>query len=105
MLRIKIDSIYLELVANSLHFILFIQNAGVGRYTASAIASIAYKERVGLVDGNVVRVLSRLCRIGAEVESKVLYEICVGYLEIILLEFIPVESFKIHHISLILIGR
>ena len=49
-----------------------IQNIGVGRYTASAIASIAYRERVGLVDGNVARVLSRLCRIGAEIESKVL---------------------------------
>lgn len=91
------------MIANSIHFILFTQNAGVGRYTASAIASIAYKERVGLVDGNVARVLSRLCRIGAEVESKVLYEICVVNLKI----FIPVESFKIHNqlIGLILIGR
>ena len=94
------------MVANSQYFILFIQNAGVGRYTASAIASIAYKERVGLVDGNVARVLSRLCRIGAEVESKVLYEICVVNLEI-WVDFIPVESFKIHNqlIGLILIGR
>lgn len=33
---------------------------GVGRYTAGAIASIAYGERAELVDGNVVRVLSRL---------------------------------------------
>lgn len=33
---------------------------GVGRYTAGAIASIAYGESVGLVDGNVARVLSRL---------------------------------------------
>jgi len=32
---------------------------GVGRYTASAIASIAFHERVGVVDGNVVRVMSR----------------------------------------------
>ena len=52
-----------------------IKTTGVGRYTASAIASIAYKERVGLVDGNVARVLSRLCRIGAAVESKVLRRI------------------------------
>lgn len=34
--------------------------AGVGRYTAGAIASIAYGETAELVDGNVVRVLSRL---------------------------------------------
>lgn len=33
---------------------------GVGRYTAGAIASIAYDEPAELVDGNVVRVLSRL---------------------------------------------
>ncbi len=33
---------------------------GVGEYTAAAIASIAYGEAVAAVDGNVVRVLSRL---------------------------------------------
>ncbi len=33
---------------------------GIGRYTAGAIASIAYGEAVGLVDGNVARVLARI---------------------------------------------
>jgi len=33
---------------------------GVGRYTAAAIASIAYGEPVAVVDGNVERVLSRM---------------------------------------------
>ncbi|MBX3202246.1 MAG: A/G-specific adenine glycosylase [Labilithrix sp.] len=33
---------------------------GVGRYTAGAIASIAFEEPVGLVDGNVARVFARL---------------------------------------------
>jgi A/G-specific adenine glycosylase len=33
---------------------------GVGRYTAGAIASIAFEEPVGLVDGNVARVLARV---------------------------------------------
>jgi A/G-specific adenine glycosylase len=33
---------------------------GIGRYTAAAIASIAYGEPVAVVDGNVERVLSRL---------------------------------------------
>lgn len=47
---------------------------GVGRYTAAAIASIAYNEKVGLVDGNVVRVLARLRLIGAQIESKVVNE-------------------------------
>ena len=33
---------------------------GIGRYTAGAIASIAFEEPVGLVDGNVARVLARI---------------------------------------------
>ncbi|MFK7759700.1 MAG: A/G-specific adenine glycosylase [Phycisphaerales bacterium] len=33
---------------------------GIGRYTAGAIASIVFREREPLVDGNVVRVLQRL---------------------------------------------
>jgi A/G-specific adenine glycosylase len=33
---------------------------GIGRYTAAAVASIAYGEPVAVVDGNVKRVLARL---------------------------------------------
>src|SRR5438046_2040566 len=33
---------------------------GIGRYTAGAIASIAYRQREPIVDGNVARVLARL---------------------------------------------
>lgn len=33
---------------------------GIGPYTAAAIASFAYKEKVAVVDGNVYRVLARL---------------------------------------------
>lgn len=36
------------------------QLPGIGRYTAAAIASIAFDERVAVLDGNVMRVLSRL---------------------------------------------
>jgi len=47
---------------------------GVGRYSANAIASIAYSECVGVLDGNVKRVLARLfdvqeCIDGAETEK------------------------------------
>lgn len=38
---------------------------GIGKYTAGAISSIAFKEAVPVVDGNVVRVLSRLKAISA----------------------------------------
>jgi A/G-specific adenine glycosylase len=34
---------------------------GIGRYTAAAIASIAFGEAVAVVDGNVERVLQRVC--------------------------------------------
>ena len=42
---------------------------GVGRYTAAAVASIAYGEVGGVVDGNVIRVLARIRCIGGEVGS------------------------------------
>ncbi|PIK59733.1 hypothetical protein BSL78_03305, partial [Apostichopus japonicus] len=42
---------------------------GVGKYTACAIASICSGEPVGVVDGNVIRVLSRLRCIGADVSQ------------------------------------
>ncbi|XP_049735083.1 adenine DNA glycosylase isoform X1 [Elephas maximus indicus] len=42
---------------------------GVGRYTAGAIASIAFGQATGIVDGNVVRVLCRVRAIGADPSS------------------------------------
>ncbi|KAG0319644.1 hypothetical protein BGZ99_004975 [Dissophora globulifera] len=42
---------------------------GIGRYTAGAIASQAYNVPAELVDGNVIRVLSRLRAIGGDVKS------------------------------------
>ncbi|XP_017506229.2 adenine DNA glycosylase isoform X1 [Manis javanica] len=42
---------------------------GVGRYTAGAIASIAFGQITGVVDGNVVRVLCRVRAIGADPSS------------------------------------
>jgi A/G-specific adenine glycosylase len=42
---------------------------GVGPYTAAAIASIAFGERVAVVDGNVFRVLSRIFGIDTDILS------------------------------------
>jgi A/G-specific adenine glycosylase len=39
---------------------------GMGAYSAGAVASIAFGERVPVVDGNVVRVLSRLFALGGD---------------------------------------
>lgn len=43
------------------------QLPGVGRYTAGAVASIAFGQPVPAVDGNVIRVVARLRAIGAEI--------------------------------------
>jgi A/G-specific adenine glycosylase len=45
---------------------------GIGRYTAAAIASIAFAEPIAVVDGNVERVLQRLA--GRTLTSKDLWE-------------------------------
>jgi A/G-specific adenine glycosylase len=42
---------------------------GIGRYTAGAIASIAFGERAALVDGNVARVLSRIFAVREDVRA------------------------------------
>lgn len=42
---------------------------GIGDYTAAAIASIAFKEAVAVVDGNVFRVLSRVYGIETDIAS------------------------------------
>ncbi len=42
---------------------------GVGRYTAGAVASIAYGRREALVDGNVARVIARLFAIRGDVKA------------------------------------
>lgn len=44
---------------------------GVGRYSGSAIASIALGQTVGVVDGNVNRVLARVRGIGSDIASQV----------------------------------
>ncbi len=43
---------------------------GIGKYTAGAIASIAFGQPVGLVDGNVARVLARLFAIDEDMRKK-----------------------------------
>jgi A/G-specific adenine glycosylase len=40
---------------------------GVGKYTAAAIASFAYQEKVAVVDGNVYRVLARVFGIDTDI--------------------------------------
>lgn len=48
--------------------------AGVGRYTAAAIASIAFGEPVAAVDGNLIRVLARLFALPGRASDRNLIE-------------------------------
>ncbi|KAK7071579.1 hypothetical protein SK128_017597, partial [Halocaridina rubra] len=43
---------------------------GVGKYSGSAIASIAFGKVVGVVDGNVNRVLARVRAVGADITKQ-----------------------------------
>ena len=52
---------------------------GIGRYTAAAIASIAFEEPVAVVDGNVERVLQRIS--GARLAGEELWEAAEGLLD------------------------
>lgn len=42
---------------------------GIGRYTAGAIASMAYGTRAAVVDGNVIRVLARIYEVDEDAKS------------------------------------
>lgn len=46
-----------------------IQLPGIGPYTAAAIASLAFKESVAVVDGNVFRVLARVFGVAEDIAS------------------------------------
>jgi A/G-specific adenine glycosylase len=46
--------------------------SGIGRYTAGAIASIAYKQHAPIVDGNIARIVARLFSIDAPLASPAL---------------------------------
>lgn len=49
---------------------------GIGPYTAGAIGSIAFQIRTPLVDGNVIRVLSRVRAVAADPKNKSLIAFC-----------------------------
>ncbi|MBY0427034.1 MAG: A/G-specific adenine glycosylase, partial [Cytophagales bacterium] len=53
---------------NSFHQLLGLH--GIGRYTAAAIASFAFHEKVAVVDGNVLRVLARYFGIAEPIDSE-----------------------------------
>ena len=52
---------------------------GIGRYTAAAIASIAFREPIAVVDGNVERVLQRIS--GEQIAGEQLWESAESFLD------------------------
>ena len=52
---------------------------GIGRYTAAAIASIAFAEKVAVVDGNVERVLQRI--VGKPISGERVWEVAEDLLD------------------------
>ncbi len=64
------------------------QLAGIGRYTAGAIASIAFGERAPVVDGNVKRVLARVFNLEVDIRSTAAEKLLWG----IAAQLVPAES-------------
>ncbi len=61
---------------------------GIGRYTAAAIASFAFGEKVGVVDGNVTRVIARIMGINGDISQRN----TMKKIEKIIEEWIPADS-------------
>jgi A/G-specific adenine glycosylase len=62
---------------------------GVGEYTAAAVASIAFARPVGVVDGNVIRVVSRLLADGRDTADRAFRRRIRGYIESSFRDFHP----------------
>jgi len=65
---------------------------GIGEYTSAAIASIAYGEAVGVVDGNVKRVVARVKALKLRANDRALHQAADVWMEERLGELKPEES-------------
>ena len=77
-----------------------LQLPGIGSYTAGAVASIAFKEKAAAVDGNVLRVFSRLL----VSEDDILKESTKKKFQKIILDYIPEERCDAFNQALMEIG-
>ncbi len=65
------------------------QLPGIGPYTAGAIASIAFGKRVAVLDGNVIRVISRLFGVDLDVSTQAARKHLLSIADELLLESNP----------------
>lgn len=73
---------------------------GIGKYTASAVASFAFNENVAVLDGNVMRVISRLFG----VEDDVNKETTKNNLQVIATQILPKLQANIHNQAIMEFG-
>jgi A/G-specific adenine glycosylase len=74
---------------------------GIGRYTAGAIASIAYGSRAPVLDGNVIRVFARLTDLDADVTQNAVKDRLWALAE----EWLPAERPGDYNQALMELGR
>ncbi|MHB8624993.1 MAG: A/G-specific adenine glycosylase [Aggregatilineales bacterium] len=74
---------------------------GIGRYTAGAIASIAYGEQVAALDGNAIRVLSRI----ADVPDDVAHPATVRRLWALAESLVPIDHPGAYNQAIMDLGR
>ncbi len=73
---------------------------GVGPYTASAIASFAFNEKVSPIDGNVIRVVSRYFGIQEDVSQQA----TLAKIETFALKVLPVKDHQTHNQAMMEFG-
>lgn len=73
---------------------------GIGPYTAAAIASFAYNEKVAVLDGNVIRVLSRIFCFEDDVSMQKNKYI----LQIMANQILPYSNYNIHNQAIMEFG-
>lgn len=63
--------------------------SGIGPYTASAVASIAFKEPTPAIDGNVMRVIARFFSVDDKINSPGLKKICDSTVRAMMKDYPP----------------
>ena len=73
---------------------------GIGKYTAAAIASFAFKEKVAVVDGNVYRVIARIFGVDMDISSSRAHEHFKGLSE----QLIPDQNPDLYNQAIMELG-
>lgn len=73
---------------------------GVGPYTVAALLNFAFRERKALVDGNVLRVMSRFFAIEESIDTPAVYKLIEGIIE----NFLPEDHFWVVSEALMELG-